>query len=180
MNNSGPFSWRSSDPDRVGSGLLEIRLRESLDNLSRVFKVSVPQQGRHHDALELLRRWNESGTPLDLSNEAELVRLTAAHRLSWETFLITVAADMDRHNPRTPFTAEKLTEMLGSDLVVEGRNSAPRNMLFELYVAGTLRLPGCSVFDGEPDLLFLYGTAVVSGYKLKNSNWLRMSLSLEM
>ena len=144
MNDTGAFAWRISDSDRVGSVLLESRLNESLDKLSRVFKVSVPQQGRHRSAAEILRHWNEGGTPVDLTDEEELIRLAAAHRLSWETFLITVAAVEDRRNARTPFTRERLSQMLGGDLLAEGRDAAPRNTQFELYVAAMLRLPGCS------------------------------------
>ena len=164
MNNSGPFIWRISDPERVGAVLLETRLRESLDNLARVFKVSVPQHGRHQDALEVLSRWNQSKTPINLSDHEGLLRLTEAHRLAWETFLITVAADENRKNVRTPFTQGKLRDMLGGGLVLEGRHGGARNTQFELYVAAMFRLPGCSVsvMDEGPDLLLRYGKEDVS------------------
>ena len=159
MSNSGPFTWRASDPERVGSVLLETRLRESLANLARVFKISVPQHGRHQDALEVLRRWNHSQAPINLSDQEEMLRLAEAHRLAWETFLITVAADENRRNARTPFTRAKLRDMVGGGLVLEGRDGRARNTQFELYVAAMFRLPGCSVsgMDEGPDLLLRYG-----------------------
>jgi hypothetical protein len=104
-----------------------------------------------------LQRWNDAEEELDLSNGGVLRTIGEAHRLAWETFLITVAAHQDRRNRRTPFTAEQFGLMMGGDLVGEGRHSTPRDTQFELYVAATLRLAGATVRRGEPDLRLLYG-----------------------
>ena len=158
MDKSDGFSWRvDQKPGRIGSGHLETRLRESLDFLSTRFGVSVPKRGRHRAALEILERWNEADVAIDLSDQEELRRITEAHRLAWETFLITVAAVEDRRNHRTPFTPEKLSLMLGGDVVVEGRRGTHRDTQFELFLAAMLRLPGLSVTRGEPDLRLIYG-----------------------
>jgi len=112
----------------------------------------------------VFERWNASEDPIDLINladEAELLRISESHRLAWETFLITVAAIEDRRNERTPFTTEKLQAIMRGDLTSEGRDTSPRDIQFELFIAAQLRLPGASVLEGEPDLRFLYGTEIV-------------------
>jgi hypothetical protein len=145
----------------VGSVLLEVRLRESLEHLSTRFRVAVPENGRHAAALETLGKWNKTDRSIDLSDHGELRRLTEAHRLAWETFLVTVAAIEDRRNTRTPFISDKLRLMLDGDLVLEGRRGLPRDTQFELFLAAMLRLGGLSVARGGPDLLMRYGTTDV-------------------
>jgi len=162
MSNDGLFKWRvENEPATLGSGLLEVRLRESLDHLAKWFSVEVPIVGRHRLALKMLHRWNQATEPIDLTDRRELRRLTETHRLAWETFVITLAALEDRRRRYTPFTRAKLETMLGGDLVEERRDGSARNMQFELYVAAWLRLCGLAVTDGEPDLRLLYGTEEV-------------------
>ncbi len=159
---TGPFTWKTDqDPSLVGSGLLQSRLRESLQHLANRFGVAAPSHGRHKVALEILQKWNKTEQPIDLSDKDELRRLTEAHRLAWETFLITVGAIEDHRNARTPFTQDKFRLMLDGDLVVEGPRGTARDTQFELFLAAMLRLGGVSVADGEPDLLMGYGTSEV-------------------
>ncbi len=153
--------WKRSSPSRAGSALLVQRLHESLENFERLFGAVAPPQGRHHTALRLLDEWNQGPGSLDDATDEDLRRLADAHRLAWETYVITVTAGEDRRNRRTPFTANRLRAMMGGSLHGEGRKTSPRNTQFELYVAATFRLPGATVFDGEPDLRLLYGTEEV-------------------
>lgn len=154
--------WRiGQGPDRIGSGLLEVRLTESLEHIESRFGVPVPSQGRHREAVKVLARWNEARDPIDLSDIEELDRIAASHRLAWETFLITVAAIEDRRNPTTPFTTDRFKSLLGGHLIDEGRDGSPRNTQFELFVAAHFRLASCTVHFGEPDLRLLYGGELV-------------------
>jgi hypothetical protein len=155
-------TWRvGKGPDKIGSGLLETRLAESLEHLSERFGVTVPPGGRHTKALETLQRWNQADDPVNLSDVDEIESITAAHRLTWETFLITVAAIEDRRNRETPFTQNKLQAFVRGHLTEEGRDGHPRDIQFELFVAAHFRLPGFSVYAGEPDLLLYYGKELV-------------------
>lgn len=141
----------------MGSAHLARRLEEALDHLRDRFGVALPPNGRHQTALATLERLNSSEQPIDLGDASELTRISEAHRLAWETFLIVVAAIDDQRNPQTPFTPERFERMMGGDLMDKGRDSLPRNTQFELYVAAMLRLPGGTVTGGEPDLRMLYG-----------------------
>lgn len=144
-------------PQAMGSGHLAGRLEKALDHLRHHFGVAVPPSGRHRGALVTLERWNLSDAPIDLSDSSELKRISEAHRLAWETYIIVVAAIEDRRNAQTPFTRARFDFMMRGGLAEEGSNSRPRNIQFELYVAALLRLSGAKVARGEPDLRMVYG-----------------------
>ena len=133
--------------DGMSSALLAGRLQQALDFLTNYLRVPVGS-GRHREALSVLKSSFE---------KMETDRVLAAFRLAWETFLIVVAAMEDAKNPRTPFTRERLEKLVKGPLVDEGRDGGPRNIQFELLVASHFRLAGCSVYDGEPDIVLLYG-----------------------
>lgn len=136
----------------MASGAMADRLEQSLAGLEAM-RVDVPPSGRHRLALRTLRRWNESGGLAD-AGDSQLKRIEAAHRVMWETYVITVAADRMRRKASSPFTLHKLQEMMGGGLDAEGKDVEPRNVQFELYVAALLNLTGLSVAQGEPDMLY--------------------------
>ncbi|MFL5382626.1 MAG: hypothetical protein ACJ8GN_08960 [Longimicrobiaceae bacterium] len=156
------MSWRiDRQAPPIGSRLLEARLSEALQKLSSRYGIEAKPKGRHQTALNVLKRWNESDELIDNENEDELRQIAEAHRLAWETFLITVAALEDRRNPLTFFTSEKINTFLGGDFISEGRVTEHRDTQFELTLAARLRLSGVSVTRGEPDMRIFYGAEEV-------------------
>lgn len=141
-------------PTRMGNALLATRLEQSLSFLRTDFQVPVSDQGRHEKALDILR------TP-DLPATVAPNRILAAYRLAWETFLIVAAAREDHQNVASPYTQERLMTFSGGPLEAEGRDGSPRDVQFELNVATRFRLASCTVYDGEPDILLLYGRETV-------------------
>ena len=138
----------------MGNALLATRLKQSISLLRKQFHVPVSDQGRHEKALGIL-------TTPDLPEAVESNRLLAAHRLAWETFLIVAAALEDHRNVASPYTQKRLTEFAGGPLGTEGRDGGPRDVQFELNIATHFRLASCTVYDGEPDILLLYGRETV-------------------
>jgi hypothetical protein len=104
----------------------------------------------------LLLKLNDEELTITQEDTSLLVRVGAAHRTAWETFLIVYAAQQT-HRRTTPFTSDKLRLMLGGADVAEGRNTIARDTQFELYIAAMFTLAGASVSRGEPDLRFLFG-----------------------
>lgn len=138
----------------MGNTLLATRLQESLSFLRTELRVPVPGHGRHKKALDVL-------TDPNLVENVAPNRILAAHRLAWETFLIVAAAQEDRRNGASPYTRKRLTTFVKGPLEIEGRDGRPRNVQFELTVATNFRLASCAVYDGEPDILLLFGQETV-------------------
>ncbi|MCY4400661.1 MAG: hypothetical protein OXE96_15175 [Gemmatimonadetes bacterium] len=134
----------------MGNTLLAARLEKSLSFLSTQLHVPVPNHGRHKKALDVL-------ADPDLVENVAPNRILAAHRLAWETFLIVAAALEDRRNGASPYTQRRLRTFVKGPLEREGRDGSPRNVQFELTVATHFRLASCTVYDGEPDILLLFG-----------------------
>jgi hypothetical protein len=153
--------WHSSPVRRMGSSVLETRLRQALHYLESRAGVRVPQTGRHRKALGLLSSINSSGRELDLTDGQLMTRLQYANRDAWELFMIAYAASLRRKRSETPFTIERLQTMMSGSDVGDGADPHPRNIQFELYVAAMLVLGGAEVRDGEPDLRMLYGSELV-------------------
>ena len=137
-------------PTRMGNILLAKRLYRSLYFLPKHLHVRVPDHGRHKKALDIL-------TAPDLVETVAPNRILAAHRLAWETFLIVAAALEDRRNDTSPYTRERLATFVRGPLENEGRDGKPRDVQFELTIATHFRLASCTVYDGEPDILLLFG-----------------------
>lgn len=138
----------------MGNTLLATRLEKSLSFLRTQLRVHVPRHGRHIKALDVL-------TDRNLVENVKPNRILAAHRLAWETFLIVAAALEDRRNTASPYTRKRLATFVKGPLEIEGRDGSPRNVQFELTVATHFRLASCAVYDGEPDILLLFGQETV-------------------
>lgn len=141
-------------PARMGNTLLAARLKKSLSFLRTHLHVPVPDHGRHQKALAIL-------TTPNLVETVAPNRILAAYRLAWETFLIVAAALEDRRNGASPYTQKRLTTFVRGPLEDEGRDGSPRNVQFELTIATQFRLASCTVYDGEPDILLLFGQETV-------------------
>lgn len=141
-------------PTRMGNTLLAARLKKSLSFLRTHLHVPAPDHGRHEEALGIL-------TAPNLVETVAPNRILAAHRLAWETFLIVAAALEDRRNDASPYTQKRLARFVRGPLEGEGRDGRPRDVQFELTVATHFRLASCTVCDGEPDILLLFGQEMV-------------------
>lgn len=140
----------------MGSSTLQAGLQWSLE-LFRKLGVRVPESGRHQAALKLLDRWNRSDTSLREADEANLLRVAAAHRTAWEACLIGCGAWRTRRQSDTPFLPAKLRQLMGGAEIYEQRRTQARDVQFELTTAAMLALGGVTVRRGEPDIRFLYG-----------------------
>jgi hypothetical protein len=143
--------WVRSQRQGMGSGALAERLRTSLD-LLRKLDVEIHPQSRAQSALAFHDRLNADPSLVRLGDPEFEALLEAHHRTAIDLFVITYMAWEDRRRPGTPFTHDKLELIVQGDDLDRGRDSAQRNMQFELYVAALLRLGGASVWNGEPDL----------------------------
>ena len=152
--------WRESPLRVMGSGVLQVRLAQALEHLTRL-GVRVPLTGRHRKALDLLTSVNEAPTDLDPSDTDLLVRLQYAHRDAYELFLIVYAALLRSGRSNTPFTISRLRAIMSGPKLGDGTDPYPRYIQFELFVAAMLVLGSLEVRDGEPDLRLLYGAELV-------------------
>ncbi len=141
-------------PAQMGFALLAARLEEALEFLRTRFHMVVPAQGRHNEALAILK----APDPAAAGSPDQIV---AAHRLAWETFLIVAGALEDIGNPKSAYTEERLRGFVRGPLEDEGRDGSPRDLQFELTVATHFRIASCTVCDGEPDISLLFGREVV-------------------
>lgn len=148
--------WYESPLRAMGSGVLEVRLEQSLRYLERR-GIRVPQTGRHRNAVKLLSAVNRAQGDLDPTDTDLLVRLQYAHRDAYELFLIAFAATLRHGRANTPFSEEKLQAVMSGPPCGDGANPYPRNIQFELFVAAMLVIGSVEVRRGEPDLRILYG-----------------------
>lgn len=126
--------------------MLATRLAQALDAL-RLMHVSVNPSGRHHEALRHLEAFERDGL--------FGIEVAEAKHLAEETVLIVAAAYGCRRLD-TPFSPDKLKQMLDDPLIPAGPQSAGRDVQFELLLAAMFHLGGADVVAGEPDLQIAY------------------------
>lgn len=140
----------------MGSAAVASGLQIALDELRRA-GVRVSPSSRQERALRALMRYNRREAPVPANDERAMALLREQHRTAWETFLIGYGTYLCRRRRYSPFTREKLQELIGGSELPDPRKTISRDTQFELYVATMLALGGLEVRPGEPDLVFGYG-----------------------
>lgn len=132
----------------------ERRLRQALVVFEQL-NVEVPPSGRHRCALRVLSSANQQG-PVDLDDPEQPIEFARAHRIALHATHVAAAAYRSRR-AGTPFTVQKLQEMMKGSFADDGIRSHARDIEFELLQAADFVLGDVDVIDGEPDLRIMYG-----------------------
>lgn len=155
----------------LGSGALAGRVATAISRLETDGRMRIPSQCRVRRALCFLDALTPENVRARADDPAFQRELREHHRTGWEFFLITYAATITRRQD-TPFLREKMAEVIRGADVDEGRDGIARNTQFELLVAAQLRLGGVSVYAGDPDLQFDFGSERVGieAKRIRSSN----------
>ncbi|MDO8500295.1 MAG: hypothetical protein Q7S20_00450 [Gemmatimonadaceae bacterium] len=109
---------------------------------------AIPNGGRLSLALRLLD--DLANGVVAISEVSIRDQIAEVQRMAWEFMLILIAAVDGRQAP-SPFTVDKLEQMLRGALVPGGGDDPARNIQFELYVPALLALGGFAIHPGPPD-----------------------------
>lgn len=146
-------SYEGSDLLGTRSTTVEDRLRQSLRVLEDL-NVDVPPGGRHRRALDVLSAGNQR-EPINLDDPEQPIEIARAYRIALNATHVAVAAYRSRR-PGTPFTVQKLQQMMKDSFADDRSQSHARDIEFELLQAADLLLGDVAVVDGEPDLRIKY------------------------
>jgi hypothetical protein len=157
------------------------RIRESLKVLETL-GAELPNHGRFSQAADLLESWPSRRASVSIDDHETLGAFGNAARNAWDLYFIAVAAEQTAPRGRpSVFLREKLSLMLRGALDESGRDTEPQNTQFELLVAARLSLAGLSVYPGEPDLLFDFGTerTGIAAKRVRSLSFSRLSKHLK-
>lgn len=139
---SGDWSYED-DPPRMGERLTIARLEWCLDTLSSLGCAPHPRS-RVPESLRYIKNLDA----VDLTEGSVRALVAEIQRLAWELMIILIAA-AEAPRRSTPFTREKLNELLGGGLADD--DSHARNIQFELHTIALFALGGFQIRRGNPD-----------------------------